>query len=561
MQFVFVDGDDQYAVDPVAKECLQLQKANLSVISIIGRYRTGKSSLMNAVLGTPNTFSTSSTVNAHTKGIHLYPVPGSDAILLDTEGLGSMGASQNHDAAIFALATLLSTTCIINTMGSISTTELEDLRLATKIAALIMGHTELRAQRPDLCWVLRDFVLELVNKDGSPLSPNTYLDQCLHDYSDLTELFPVRTCFPLPRPADGDADVRTMTNTRPEFTKGLARVREHVLRPAVKQTTGAQLVALAEAFCVALNQNLVPDLSSVWDMVCASSRKHAESQAREAFLKQEDDLPKAMEDALDAWRKHCLGTPTGEEVTRMVSALLLTPHPSLQRAGLLQTQLVVEATQAEHKLQEMQRGLEEAAEALVDSETRLGNLVGESLRWQQQAMDLQDQVAGQDSRQTETTADIMKLVDGARIQATENRAQVVSLQQQLVDATTVRNGLQTQLDDVARNHQREKQLGERREQRGRELQEDVTDLRSKLHKATTDVAVWRTRFDDAEIRASKRQKVSDTSSADQMVQRAETNYLRARVKDVDDQLRDLRRDHATVTQELQTTRVKLALHE
>jgi hypothetical protein len=560
MQFVFVDADDRYAVDPVAKECLLRQKNGLSVISIIGRYRTGKSSLMNAVLGVPDIFSTSPTVQAHTKGIHLYPVPGSDALLLDTEGLGSMGASQNHDAAIFALATLLSTTCIINTMGSISTTELEDLRLATKIAALVMDHTELRtlAPRPDLCWVLRDFVLELANKDGSALLPGTYLDQCLYDYSDLTTLFPVRTCFPLPRPADGDADVRSMTNTRPEFTTGLARVRDHVLRPAAKPTTGAQLVALAEAFCVALNQNLVPDLGSVWDMVCASSREHAASQAREVFLKNTEDLPRAMEDALDTWCRHCLGPPTGDEVIRMVSSLLVT-HPSLLRARELQTQFVVESTQAEHKLLDLQMNLDETAEALTNSETRLGTLVGEALRWQQQVTELQDQVAGQDSRQTEVTDDIMKIIEGARVQATENRTQISLLQQQLTDSNTARSVLQTQVDDVARNHQRDKLLGERREQRGRELQEDVTDLRTKLHKASTDVAVWRTRFDDAEVRANKRQKVSDTSSTDHMVQRAELDYLRTRTKDVDDQLRTLRREYATVTHDLQTTRVRLAL--
>jgi hypothetical protein len=79
-----------------------------------------------------------------------------------------------------------------------------------------MDHTELRAHapRPDLCWVLRDFVLDFANKDGSALSPSTYLDQCLYDYSDLTTLFPVRTCFPLPRPADSEADVRTKQHAR-----------------------------------------------------------------------------------------------------------------------------------------------------------------------------------------------------------------------------------------------------------------------------------------------------------------------------------------------------------
>jgi hypothetical protein len=213
MQFVYVNSDGQYTVNDDAKKyLLGNHHQKLSVVSIVGRYRTGKSSLMNAILKAPGTFSTSSTVQAHTKGIFLYPVEDQETILMDTEGLGSMNASTNHDAAIFALSTILSTTCIINTMGSISVTELEDLRLATKIAGHVMGHTELGSylSHPDLTWVLRDFVLDLVTSDGSPLTPLEYLNQSLRDYPDLQNLFPIRSCFPIPRPADLEADGRSI---------------------------------------------------------------------------------------------------------------------------------------------------------------------------------------------------------------------------------------------------------------------------------------------------------------------------------------------------------------
>jgi hypothetical protein len=564
MQFVYVDEDGQYVVDPAAKKCLEHQKT-LSVISVIGRYRTGKSSLMNAILEAPGTFSTSSTVQAHTKGIHLYPVPGGHTMLLDTEGLGSLGASTNHDAAIFALSTILSTTCMINTMGSISLTELEDLRLATKIAALVMDHSDLGAHihRPDLTWVLRDFVLELVSSDGTPLTPLAYLDQCLLEYADLRTLFPVRTCIPLPRPAVLETDVRTMSNTRPEFLVALNHVRDQVLRPAVHPTTGIRMVALAEAFCVALNKNLVPDLQSVWDMVCARSKEQATARGKEVFMSC-SDLGQGLEEALDTWHQDWIGLPSGEEVKEFVLFLMRSgerEHPSLSRTHDLETQLILLATKSAQCEKDLQSRLDEVVMNATESEERLRSMVVESFQWQQRAEDYKDQLDQSTLRQEEVTADIMKMVETVRVQNTAEKLELNGLHQKLLDANTGRSGLQRQVDDMTRDNQRDRLLGERREQRSRELHEDVTDLRNKLQKAIIDVEVWRTRFDDAELRSNKRQRLSDTSSTEQMVQRAEIEYLRTRTKESEEQIRGYRRDLTALTHELQTTKVKLALHE
>lgn len=563
MQFVYVDGDGQYVVDPVAKESL-LGHKTLSVISIMGRYRTGKSSLMNAILDAPGTFSTSSTVQAHTKGIHLYPVPGGNTMLLDTEGLGSMGASTNHDAAIFALSTMLSTTCMINTMGSISVTELEDLRLATKIAALVMEHTELgnHTSRPDLTWVLRDFVLDLVTVDGSPLTPVEYLDQCLTDYQDLRNLFPVRSCIPLPRPADSESDVRAMTNTKPEFTEGLHRVRDQVLRPAVHPTTGMHMVALAEAFCTALNKNLVPDLESVWDMVCSKSREQATKKALDIFLST-SDLRQAVEAAMNEWQLHWMGgTPSGEDMKELILSLLSTSdHPGLSRTQDLETELVILATKSEQREKDLQAQVDELTAVCKETEDRLRGSAVEAFQWQQRAEDYKEQIDQTSLHQDVVTADIMKMVENARAQNSTEKLAVDRMRQQLQDATTGRSGLQSQVDDMTRDNQRERQLGERRELRSRELQEDLTNMRTKLQKTTTDVEVWKTRFDDSELRSNKRQRLSDTSSTDQMVQRAELDYLRTRTKETEEQIRNIRRDHSMITHEVQTLRVKLALHE
>ena len=86
-------------------------ESGLRIVSVVGRYRTGKSSLLNGIAGGCPVFDTSSTVQAHTKGI-LCQQLADGTILLDTEGLGSTQANVHHDACIFALTMLLSSGCI-----------------------------------------------------------------------------------------------------------------------------------------------------------------------------------------------------------------------------------------------------------------------------------------------------------------------------------------------------------------------------------------------------------------------------------------------------------------
>jgi myosin heavy subunit len=318
---------------------------------------------------------------------------------------------------------------------------------------------------------------------------------------------------------------------------------------------------MAEAFCAALNQNLVPDLESVWDMVCTHSKDQAVSRSIEVFL-QTTDFHQALESALTTWRFHWMGVPTGQDVTDMVFKLLnCHPHPSVERTNTVETQLSLLKSKSLQIEEDLTQRLNESLVQTKDTEDRIHTLAVETFQWKQQALDLKDQLEQATSQQQETTADIMKMVEGVRDQSLTEKSEILSLQNQLADVTTGRTGLQRQVDDMTRVTLRERQLTDRREQRIREVQEDLGDVRSKLQKATTDVEVWRTRFDDAEIRSTKRQRVADTGATDQMVQRAELDYLRTRTKDDEEQLRSLRREHTTILHELQTIKIRLALHE
>lgn len=91
----------------------------MAVVAIAGPYRTGKSFLANRFIGRMKAFTIGSTVQSCTRGIWMWNqlIPLSDevdALLLDTEGLGSTDREFATDIKIFALSILLSSTFVFN---------------------------------------------------------------------------------------------------------------------------------------------------------------------------------------------------------------------------------------------------------------------------------------------------------------------------------------------------------------------------------------------------------------------------------------------------------------
>jgi hypothetical protein len=67
----------------------------LYIISVAGKYRTGKSYILNRVLlNRNNGFNVGHTINACTKGLWMWPelikLDNKDCLIIDTEGLGSL---------------------------------------------------------------------------------------------------------------------------------------------------------------------------------------------------------------------------------------------------------------------------------------------------------------------------------------------------------------------------------------------------------------------------------------------------------------------------------------
>lgn len=131
--FIDLEGD-QCIVRPEAISILQSIKKPLVVVAVAGKYRTGKSFLMNRLSGKSSGFSLGGTVQSHTKGFWMWCCkhPFDDdkcLVLIDAEGLGDVErGSATHDTKLFSLSVLLSSVLVYNSIGTIDSEAMNQLQ-------------------------------------------------------------------------------------------------------------------------------------------------------------------------------------------------------------------------------------------------------------------------------------------------------------------------------------------------------------------------------------------------------------------------------------------------
>ena len=238
------------------------------------RYRTGKSSLVNFLLETDTGFAVGPTVRRCTRGIWFWGAPRRAAlpsgepcwvVVLDTEGLGGLEADAHYDTRIFSLATLLCSTLVYNSLGSIDESAISNLSFVANLSRHIRvsdhgdsGASELDAHEfhkffPSFVWVVRDFALDLVDEYGTAITPDEYLDRALRTQLGfdaatternrvrqmMTAFFTDRHCFPLVRPLVDEVTLQEIDKVpfdslRGEFQEGVGSLKTHLYESHLK---------------------------------------------------------------------------------------------------------------------------------------------------------------------------------------------------------------------------------------------------------------------------------------------------------------------------------------
>lgn len=398
MPLIAFDGDGKCDVNEEALRYLESLQQALAVVSVAGKYRTGKSFLLNHVLlrsqAESRGFQVGPTTQPCTKGLWLWPQPiaqSEDAtgrayatIVIDTEGTGATNSDDTRDTRIFALALLLSSYFVYNSQGSIDEPALSSLEVVTNVSKMVRikakdvspfagafgeeppeDPQELGDFFPKFLWIVRDFILELRNAQGEEIDESQYLEEALHAQEDKTgvrealkKAFPKRDCATLVRPVSDESKLR-MLNTmpesemRPEFVQQSHALRAKVLRETPpkklndRYITGPMLAGLCRCYAAAINEGGAPVIESAWAYVCADQRKKAEERALELWdqrtTAREGAVPPATalvvlrdaaRDALEVYRSGCIGDDEDAEADEALRQRLRERGATLMRAWL-----------------------------------------------------------------------------------------------------------------------------------------------------------------------------------------------------------------------------------
>jgi ABC-type cobalamin transport system ATPase subunit len=524
MQFVALQGG-VYRVSDAARAALETRTEPVRVVGVVGKYRTGKSTLLNR-LAEREAFETSATVNACTYGLTLHAA--GDVCYLDSEGLGSPDANANHDANIFALAAALSSCLLLNTQGNITSTSIAELHLASKTARILASHAELKCAPPELLWVVRDFGLELCTREDRAISSDEYMENCLREAEEpVADMFPRRSCVTLPHFKGAG------------FAAGVERVRARCAQ-AARALTGAALLRLADALCAGLNEHAAPNVQSVWSVLSAAAEADARAAARAAWEGQAPDLARAAQEAHAAYARALLD-PDGCGAAQAVALLA----ELLEGDGTLRQALAAEAV-ARQRAAGLEAELAALGEHDAARDARLGSLLAEKLGLEERAHRAQE--AEVRARDLQAHAERMgDCVEQLKDKHAATRAELGEAQGQLQRAAEAARRLERERQDARRLLDAETA---RAEGFGRRLRDEAQTSQ----RLTTELAVLQAKADAPQ---PKRQRLEDAARLVEC--ESEVRFLRESQAQLREESAALRQENAGLRQDKQDLAVQLAI--
>ena len=331
--------DNKFIIPEEARQLLINQNSeNIGIISLVGKYRTGKSFLLNRVLLEKkqiNGFGVGPTFKPCTKGIWIWsdplmitnshskkPFP---VFLIDTEGLGAYDEEINHDTKIFLIAILISSLFIYNSFGAIDENAINSLSFILNLSKTIKiksvnkadSEEELAEYFPSLLWLLRDFSLKLEDINGNTITEKQYLENALMNIKGNTEIieeknrvrdliknyFKEKDLFVMVRPVEEESDLQNLQNLpddklRKEFLEQAKMFRNKVMKkikPKIfrkKNLNGFLLIQLIQSILDSINNGSIPVIENSWKYVMQNE-----------CIKTGDNLIKKFKNEIEEWAK------------------------------------------------------------------------------------------------------------------------------------------------------------------------------------------------------------------------------------------------------------------
>lgn len=228
-------GHDKLELNEIVLEKLASIEDPVAFVAVVGPYHCGKSFLLNVLLNSTHGFTVGSRPEPETRGIWIRVVPksklkavdGSQVILLDTEGFFGEGASRLYDAKVFAIATLLSSHLVYNTLRMLGDAQsVSSLAVLSKQAQIFnlqnwLHSADFEEERspsidmdtslllktldfPPLTWVVQGFDIDLQPSEAPMHYLQRYIDAQEHagDRTLETLFSHGISCYTLRTPAD-----------------------------------------------------------------------------------------------------------------------------------------------------------------------------------------------------------------------------------------------------------------------------------------------------------------------------------------------------------------------
>ncbi len=294
----------------------------VAVLSICGPYRSGKSYFISRLLGRPGAFQLGHRMQACTRGIWMATTvlecEQFVTILLDTEGIDAIRASETMDVSLLTVTTLLSSYLIYNSMKVPQKVDLDKMRCFTQLSrSLLMQKGEsmraevMRKFFPHFLWLLRDVTLKVTDRVGQTISATEFLHtrvlaseagQPTELGKSLCSLFPSLECHTLPMPSINPKVIKNIVEQqdklKPAFNKAVDQLIQRILQQVtpkkaidgVSVVDGPALAALTRGYVDAINTpGAIPDLEQGWQAVIKWKLKELSDKLVEEYRREMEE--------------------------------------------------------------------------------------------------------------------------------------------------------------------------------------------------------------------------------------------------------------------------------